>query len=273
MTTKTTKTTGTVTSQDGTRIAFDRVGEGPPLVLVDGAMCFRASGPMAPIAELLAKDFTVYTYDRRGRGGSGDTPPYAVEREIEDIEALLQEAGGPAHVFGISSGAALALEAADRGLAVRRLALYEPPFVVDGSREPVSAELVRDLHRAVAEERRGEAIRMFMKVVQVPAFAIFLMRFMPAWPKLKSVAHTLPYDFAVLGDVQGGKPLPPDRWTSVTAPVLVLDGGKSPAWLRGGTKALADLLPTARYGTLPGQTHMVKAKVLAPALAEFFGEG
>ncbi|PRX50154.1 pimeloyl-ACP methyl ester carboxylesterase [Prauserella shujinwangii] len=260
-----------VTSADGTRIAFERTGNGQPVILVDGAMCYRDSGPMRPLAEQLAKDFTVYLYDRRGRGESGDTAPYSPRREIEDIEALVKDAGGSAHLFGISSGAVLALEAANAGLPVRGLALYEPPLIVDDTRDPVPPEWVTELRREVAEGRRGDAVRRFMRVVQVPAVAIFLMRFLPAWRKITGVAHTLPYDFEVIGDLQSGRPLPADRWTSLTATTLVLDGGKSPTWIRNGTRALADVLPTARYDTLPGQTHMVKPTALAPALAEFFG--
>ncbi|MEX0762026.1 MAG: alpha/beta hydrolase [Dehalococcoidia bacterium] len=260
-----------VISKDGTALAFDRVGEGPPLILVDGALCYRASGPNGPLAALLAEHFTVFTYDRRGRGDSGDTAPYAIEREADDIAALIDEAGGSSYVYGISSGAALALEAANCGLAIKKLALYEAPFIVDDSRPPVPEDYVAQLNRLIASERRGDAVRLFMsKAVRLPGIIVFMMRFMPAWKKLKGVAHTLPYDAAVMGDGVGGRPLQAGRWDSVTVPTLVIGGGKSPAWMRNGVKALADALPKAQHRTLEGQTHLVKPKALAPVLVEFF---
>jgi pimeloyl-ACP methyl ester carboxylesterase len=260
-----------VVSKDGTAIAFDRSGNGPALILVDGALCYRASGPMAPLKALLAQHFTVIMYDRRGRGASGDTAPYAVEREVEDIEALIKAAGGSAFVCGISSGAALALEAANRGAAVRKLALYEAPFIVDDSRPPVAADFVQQLEKLLAADRRGDAVRLFMKAVGVPAVFVALMRFMPAWSRLTGVAHTLPYDMTIVLENQRGRPLPLTRWTGATAPTLVVAGGKSPAWMRNAMQALARVLPNAQHHTLEGQTHMVSAKALAPVLAEFFG--
>lgn len=262
---------GTVQSQDGTTIAFDTQGTGPPLILVDGGFGHRAFGPNGALAPLLARHFTVVTYDRRGRGESGDTPPYAVQREVEDIDALVTEAGGSAFVYGISSGGALALEAASRLSAITRLALYELPFVVDDSRRPIPADFVAHLTDLTASGRRGTAVTYFMRAgVGVPALVVALMRVMPAWSKLKALAHTIPYDAAILGDTGAGKPLPAQRWASVTAPTLVVDGGKSPAWTRHAMRALADTLPNATYRTLPGQTHLVKPAALAPVLVEFF---
>jgi pimeloyl-ACP methyl ester carboxylesterase len=167
-----------VQSSDGTSIAFDRSGEGPPIIFVDGALCYRASGPMRPLAALLAPHFTVFTYDRRGRGDSGDTAPYAVEREVEDIKALITAAGGSAFVYGVSSGAALALEAANRVLAIKKLALYEAPFIVDDSRPALPEDFLARLHERLASGRRGDAVRQFMKAVGVPAIFVALMRFM-----------------------------------------------------------------------------------------------
>jgi pimeloyl-ACP methyl ester carboxylesterase len=260
----------TVRSKDGTTIAFDRKGSGPPVILVDGALCYREMGPMKALADVLSEHYTVFTYDRRGRGESGDTPPYAVEREVEDVAALIAEAGGSAYVCGISSGGALALDAAASGLAIDKLALYETPFVVDDSRPPMASDYRGKLDAALAADRRADAVRLFMRRVGVPRPVVALMRFMPAWAKLKATAHTLAYDDEVLGDTGSGKPLPADRWASVSAPTLALDGGKSPEWMRTAMEAVANLLPDARHGTLPGQTHMVKAKVLGPALHEFF---
>src|SRR5258708_1370397 len=239
-----------VYSKDGTPIAFDRSGNGPPIILVDGALCYRASGPMGPLAKLLATQFTVFTYDRRGRGDSSNTAPYAAEREVEDIDALIEKAGGSAFVYGTSSGAALALEAANCGLAVKRLALYEAPFIVDASHPPIPEDFLARLNALIASDRRGDAVKLFMKLVGVPTVFIALMPGMPAWPKLTAVAHTLPYDITIVKDNQRGKPLSARRWASVTVPTLVMDGGKSPAWMRNGMRALGDVLPNARRQTL-----------------------
>ena len=260
----------TVQSRDGTTIAFDRFGDGPPVILVDGALCYRESGGSRKLAASLAPHFTVYAYDRRGRGESGDTAPYAVEREVEDVEALIEDAGGSADLYGISSGAVLALEAANRGVGVENLVLYEPPLIVDDSRPPLPPDYAANLDEVLAADRRDDAVRLFLREVGVPGIALALMRFIPAWSKLKSVAHTLPYDFAILDGLQAGNPLPDSRWDAVTVPALVLVGGKSPAWLHHGTQALADVLADARHRVLEGQTHMVKADALAPALEEFF---
>jgi pimeloyl-ACP methyl ester carboxylesterase len=258
-----------VLSKDGTAIAFDRLGHGLPVILVDGALCYRGMGPSGPLAELLAQHFTVFTYDRRGRGDSGDTAPYAVEREVEDIAAILSEAGGTAFVWGTSSGAVLALEATNRLSGIKKLALYEAPFIVDDSRSTTQHGWAR-IGEAVAADRRSDAVKLFLKTVGVPDFFIALMRLMPVWSKLKAVAHTLPYDGAIVQDNQRGEPLPAGRWASVTVPSLVMDGGKSPAWMRNANHALASVLPNAQYRTLEGQTHMLKAKAHAPVLVEFF---
>ena len=261
---------GKVFSKDGTAIAFDRIGNGPPVILIDGALCYRGMGQSGQLAELLAQHFTVFTYDRRGRGGSGDTAPYAVEREVEDIAALLSEAGGAAFVWGMSSGAVLALEAANRLSGIKKLALYEAPFIVDDTRPTTEDDWDR-ISAAVAADRRSDAVKLFLKSVGVPGFVRALMPLMiPMWSKLKAVAHTLPYDGAIVRDNQRGKPLPASRWASVTIPALVMDGGNSPAWMRHANRSLASVLPNAQYRTLKGQTHMLKPKAHAPILVEFF---
>lgn len=262
-----------ILSKDGTAIAVDRIGQGPALVFVDGAMCYRASGPSQSMAAALAGHFTVFTYDRRGRGDSSDAGPYDVQREVDDLAAVITEAGGEAVVLGVSSGAALALEAASRGVPITRLALYEAPFIVDATRPPLPDDFVAGINAALASGRRGDAVKMFMKVVGVPGIFIMLMRLMPAWSKVTAVAHTLPYDFAIVGPFQKGQPLPTMRWNAATMPTLVMDGGKSPAWMRNATRALARVLPNATYRTLAGQTHMVKPKALTPPLVEFFRTG
>jgi pimeloyl-ACP methyl ester carboxylesterase len=258
-------------SADGTPIAYGRTGDGPPLILVDGALCHRASGPNGPLAAELADRFCVVTYDRRGRGASGDNSPYAVEREIDDLDALIAEVGGAASVYGISSGAALALEAANRGSAIGRLALYEAPFVVDDSRAPIPDDYADELSRLVAEDRRADAVRYFMRRgVGLPAPMVALMRFMPAWSTLKSLAHTLPYDTALTVELQHGRPLPADRWSTLTVPTTAISGGKSPAWMQTAMRELAAAVPGAEHRTLEGQTHIVDPRALAPVLAETF---
>jgi pimeloyl-ACP methyl ester carboxylesterase len=261
---------GKVFSKDGTAIAFDRIGNGPPVILIDGALCYRGMGQSGQLAELLAQHFTVFTYDRRGRGASGDTATYAVEREVEDIAALLGEADGTAFVWGTSSGAVLALEAANRLSGIKKLALYEAPFIVDNTR-PTTEDGWDRISGAVAADRQSDAVKLFLKLVGVPAFVRALMPLMiPVWSKLKAVAHTLPYDGAIVRDNQRGKPLPASRWASVTIPALVMDGGNSPVWMRNANQALASVLPNAQYRTLKGQTHMLKPKAHAPMLVEFF---
>jgi pimeloyl-ACP methyl ester carboxylesterase len=261
----------TTHSKDGTAIAYTRIGQGPALILVDGALCYRASGPNTPLAQQLAEQFTVYTYDRRGRGESGDTAPYAVEREVEDIAALIAEAGGTAHLYGISSGAALALEAANRGLAVRKLALYEAPFIVDASRKPVPNDYLPRLEALLDTGDRAAAVKHFMKnAVGLPGLMVAMMGLMPGWSKLKAVAHTLPCDARILGDTVSGKPLMAQRWQGVEAPTLVISGSKSQQWIQAAMKQLAHVLPGAEHRTLEGQAHIVKPRALAPVLADFF---
>lgn len=219
---------GTVISKDGTAIAFDQSGQGPVVVLVGGALGDRSASE--PLAALLAPHFTVLNYDRRGRGESSDTLPYAVEREIEDLDALMKEGGGSAFVLGGSSGAVLALEAAAHGLAITKLALYEPPFIVDESRPPLPEDYVTQLNEMVASGRRGYAVAFFMtRAVGMPAEAIVPMRQTPFWPTLEAAAHTLVYDGTITGDMMSGHPLPKGKWDSVTVPTLVMDGGAQEA--------------------------------------------
>jgi pimeloyl-ACP methyl ester carboxylesterase len=263
----------TVTSLDGTRIAYDRLGDGPPVVFVDGAFQHRAiDAGTTRLAELLAASgFTVLHHDRRGRGDSTHTQPYAVEREIDDINALIEAAGGSAAVFGMSSGANLSLEAAQHGSAISKLALYEPPLIVDDTRAPVPTEYLDRLRSAVAAEHLDDAVEIFLTVgVGVSPDTVAGMRSAPVWPGLVSAARTLPYDAEIVDGTLRGEPLPADRWTSVTMPTLVIDGGDSPAWTRNAVVALVEVLPNARRVTLEGQTHQYDPEVLAPALAGFF---
>ncbi|MBW5447142.1 alpha/beta fold hydrolase [Cohnella sp. CFH 77786] len=262
-----------VISKDGTPIVFDKKGNGPIVILVDGAGGNRAFGPNVTLAPLLAEKHTVITYDRRGRGESGDTRPYDLSREIDDIEALIQHTGESAFVYGISSGGALALEAASRLPAIRKLAIYEVPFIVDNSRAPLPPDYLAKLAELVDSGQRGAALKHFMKTgVGLPAILVAMMPLMPGWSKMKSIAHTLIQDTTFMVDLQKGNPLPADRWSSVTMPALILDGGKSPLWVRNAAKSLANILPNAAYQTLEGQTHIVKPAALAPVLMNFFKE-
>jgi pimeloyl-ACP methyl ester carboxylesterase len=273
-----------VISKDGTTIAFDKTGQGPAVILVAGALGVR-SHPMAwEMVSSLGPHFTVINYDRRGRGDSGDTPPYAVEREIEDIDALINEAGGSANVYGLSSGAVLALEAANKlHTRVKKLALYEPPFIVDDSRPPVPADYVAQLNGAIAAGRPSDAVEIFMtKAIRIPAEFVAQMRHGPVsagseermtppdWAAMEKVAHTLAYDGTIMGDTMSGKPLPTRRWASVTMPTLVITGGESEAFFHNGAQALVNALPDAQYRILAGQNHAVAPKVLAPVLVDFF---
>ena len=255
-----------VISKDGTAIAFETIGKGLPIILVDGAMCSRAFGPMPTLASLLAEHFTVYTYDRRGRNESGDTQPYAVEREVEDIEALIDNAGGSAFVFGTSSGAALALEAAIKlDGKIKKFAMYEPPYNSDNVARQAWKEYRKQLAELVSADRRGDAAELFMASVGTPADQIAGMRLTPIWSAFEAVAPTLAYDAAVLGDRSG----PTERAASVTVPALVMNGSAIPFML-DTAKALAKAIPHSQHRTLEGQTHEVAAEALAPALIEFF---
>ncbi len=254
------------TSKDRTAIGLSRQGEGPALVLVDGAMCFRAFGPMAALAKTLAPHFTVYTYDRRGRGESGDTQPYAVSREIEDLGAIIAFAGGSAYVYGISSGAVLALNAAASSQGIKRLALYDPPLMAGTIGPGPEVEYGRRLKELLAANRRADAVELFLTTVGTPAAAIAGMRKAPFWPMMESIAPTLAYDNAVLANDAP----PSEQARRVKAPVLVMAGGASPEGLRRAAKATAEAIPQARLRILEGQSHDVSPDALAPVLREFF---
>lgn len=259
----------TVTSADGTTIAFDRAGQGPPVILVAGATAKRADPGNSDLAERLARRFTTYNYDRRGRGDSTDTQPYTVEREVEDIAALAAEAGGTAYIYGISSGAVLALEAARRLPTLTKLAMYEPPFIVDDSRPPRARDYVEQLDTMVAEGRRGDAAVYFMtEAAGIPAEFAAGMREQPFFPAVEALAHTIAYDGRVMGDTMDGGPLPAE-WAGFAGSALVVDGGNTP-WINAGAVALAGLLPNARHVTLGGQDHNVDPDVIAPVLIDYF---
>ncbi len=259
----------TVTSKDGTTIAFDQVGEGPALIIVGGATVTRQAETSAAAA--LGQHFTVFAYDRRGRGDSGDTLPYAVEREVEDIEALIAEAGGSAFVFGHSSGAVLALEAARLlPTKIKKLAIYEPPFIIDDSRPAGVQDYVKRLNEFVSSGRRGDAVALFMTQVGVPPEGIAQARTSPMWPGLEAIAHTLAYDGTIMGDTMSGDPATINKWAVVRAPTLVMDGELSPPFMHHSAEAIAELLPNGQHRRYAGQDHGVADDVLTPALVQFF---
>jgi pimeloyl-ACP methyl ester carboxylesterase len=255
----------TVCSTDGTAIAFDRTGSGPALVLVVGAFCDRQT--TRSLTKLLASDFTVYEYDRRGRGASGDTPPYAVEREVEDLATVADAAGGAPFVFGHSSGAVLALEAAGRGVPMTRLVAYEPPYIVDASRTRPGTDLADRLAALASAGRRSDAAKLFLtEAVGVPPDVVAMMEGSPDWPAMTAIAHTLSYDVAVCANNE----MPAARLADIRVPTLVLGGGNSPEWFHNAVCTVAEAIPGARYRFLEGQDHGAADDVLAPVLLEFF---
>jgi pimeloyl-ACP methyl ester carboxylesterase len=246
----------TVISRDGTCIAYEQSGSGPALIIVSAALADHTGA--AKLATRLAEHFMVINYDRRGRGESTDMQPYAVAREVEDIAALIAATGGLAYVFGSSSGAALALEAASAlGDGIRGLFLYEPPFIVDSERPPMPSDLAEQTAQLVKNNNRNQAVKLFFtEGMGIPAFGVTLMRWlmrwlMPGWSKMAAIAHTIPYDLASLKGTQDGKPLPADRWT-LKIPTQVMLGSRSEVFFHNGAHALAKLLPSVQYKVLEG---------------------
>ena len=254
----------TVTSRDGTTLAYDRLGDGPPVVLVSGGSTDRSAN--AGLAAELAGAHSVYNYDRRGRGDSGDTPPYAIEREVEDIAAVIEAAGGSAHLYGTSSGAGLAMHAAAAGLPVVKLALWEPPYNVNG-RPDLPADTASVSRALVEAGRRGDAAEYFMaKVVGMPPEFVAQARQAPWWAQQEAIAHTLAYDATIMGDYT----LPVDTAKAITVPTLLIVGGASFGFMGETADALAELIPNAQRATVEGQAHNVDPAALAPVLERFF---
>ncbi|MEO8554253.1 MAG: alpha/beta hydrolase [Kofleriaceae bacterium] len=257
----------TTRSADGTTIAYETLGTGAPVILIGGAFCDRrAKASGTPLAELLAPHATAVAYDRRGRGDSTDTPPYAIDRELDDLAALIAAVGGSAALYGISSGALLAIAAAAQGLAVTRVAVYDAPIVLDSTRRPPE-HLATELAELVTSGRRGDAAELFLtRVVGVPAPAIAGMRHAPMWRGLEALAHTLAYDVVLAARA----PALLDRAAGLRTPLLVLAGAAGPAFMHDGAQALVATVPGSRFQALAGQTHDVDPRVLAPVLAGFF---
>jgi len=258
-----------VTSRDGTVIAYDKIGSGPSIILVGGAFQYRSFDPnTAKLAELLSSKFTVYTYDRRGRGESTDTLPYAVEREIEDLDSLITEAGGSAYAFGMSSGGALTLAAAAHSSNINKLAVYEPPF-----RDPDAPQLPDNFSDHLtdllgADDQDGAVTHFLTQGVGVPEEMVAGMRQSPMWPGFTAVAPTLAYDNAIMGDSR----IPVDTLSSISLPVLVIDGGNSADWVGKAIETTTKVLPNGQRQTLKGQDHNVDPVALAPVLLTFFSQ-
>ena len=251
-------------SKDGTVIAYEQTGSGPALILVSAALTDRSGNRR--LARYLSDRFTVINYDRRGRGSSGNTSPYTVEKEIEDVAALVEASGGSAFLFGSSSGSALALDAAAHlGPKVKKVYVFEPPFIVDSSRPPIDRTLSSAIDQQIAAGNRGEAVRLFFtKGMGIPSFGVTMMRFlMPGWRKMCAMAHTIPYDLSILEGTQMGQPLPAERWKNVGLPVKVAVGSRSEPFFHSGAKGLVEILPSARYESLTGLNH--GALLMAPA--------
>lgn len=262
------------TSRDGTVIAYEQTGTGPPIILVSAALADRSGTKR--LASQLSEHFTVINYDRRGRGKSGDTQPYAAEREVEDIEALIDASGGSAYLFGSSSGSVLALDAASAlGPKVKKLFMYEPPFIVDDSRPPMPEDLTKQVAKLVSDGRRNDAVKLFFtRGMGIPPFGVTLMRYlMPGWSKMADMAHTVPHDLAILAGTQTGKPLPPQRWAGTSAPTLIEVGSRSEPFFHNSAKALAEILPHAEYRSLEGGNHgsvLMAPKAIATSVEQFF---
>ena len=255
-----------VTSNDGTAIAFDKAGSGPALIIVGGALSGRTMNGDTTLVARLKDHFTVITYDRRGRGESGDVQPYTVDREIDDIAALIDQAGGKAHLFGVSSGAALALQAAaklgpDR---VSRLALYEPPY---GQPQREFTRIKDSVNVLVKTGQPGDAAAFFLTAIGTPPETVQGMKSSPAWEGIKKIDFTLAYDYEVLGDGR----IPEDVVRAVSIPTLVMDGEKTMDFMHATAARLATLAPNGTRATLKGQTHQVKGDVVGPVLIDFFG--
>ncbi len=262
-----------VISRDGTKIAYETKGSGKAVILVDGAICYRKFGPMEHLSDLLAPYFKVYIYDRRGRGESTNSKPYTILREVEDLEALIQAAGGSAYLYGISSGACLALETAisltDK---VSKLALYEAPYSSAINSIPEWKEYRCKLSELISMHQNGNAVAHFMQFVGTPADQVNGMRQAPVWPMFEAVAPTLIYDALVIGEERTA---PLERATNVRVPTLVMDGGANPEsrpFMHPTAISLAKAIPNAQQRTIEGQTHDVNTEVLAPVLVEFFSQ-
>ena len=260
---------GEVISKDGTRIAFDKSGKGAAIIIVNGALGFREFYGDKPLVAALSNDFTIYTYDRRGRGESTDTKPYAAEKEIEDVEALIDDAGGSSFLYGVSSGAALALHVAARvdSAKVPKLALYEPPYGSNNEKDKADfASQKNRINELLRDGQSGDAAAFFVTSLGTPPETVEELRKSPDWPFMQRVEHTLAYDYNVLGDGA----IPVEIAKTLKMPVLIMNGGKSFDFMRDTAESLSKVIPNAQWKVLKDQTHQVSPEVLAPVLRAFF---
>jgi pimeloyl-ACP methyl ester carboxylesterase len=253
-----------VTSKDGTTIAFDRLGEGPVLIMMGGALNNRML--TSELASLLAADFTVFNYDRRGRSDSTDTPPYSIDKEVDDLDAVVDAAGGSAMLFANCTGGMLALEAVAKGSAITKLVLYEPPYIVDDRQARLDGDFRTMITELLESGRRGDAVKHFLeRGVGLRPDVVERVQSMPLWPMLEGLATSLPYDIAVAGD----NSLPTERLPLVTVPTLVMDGTKSPDWQRDSVQALVDTLPDATRTSMEDMNHTFAPEGIAPVIRDF----
>jgi len=257
----------TIISKDGTKIAYNKNGTGPTVILVDGAFCSKDFGPTPKLVPVLANYFTVISYDRRARGDSGDTQPYSVQREIEDIEALINVAGGTAHLFGVSSGAVLALKVAAGGLPIGKLVVFEPPYNTDGRRRKPLPDAELQLKQMIAKGRKKDAVNFYLrKVIGLPSIVTFILRLTPNWSKMIGNANSLPYDAAVMGNFI----LPNEMLASIKIPAMVIASAKSPESLKNPAQLVAQTIPNSQQRILKGQVHNVPPQHLVPVLVDFY---
>ena len=258
-----------IISKDSTEIAYDKQGQGPTVLLIDGALGYRSFGPMPELAKYLSTHFTIVTYDRRGRGDSGDTKPYAVEREIEDIDAIIDKVGGSSYLYGISSGGCLALETAIKlGEKIKKLAIYEAPYNIDENDKEVWRKYTVELNNLLIANHRGDAVALFMAFVGTPPTQIEGMRKMPMWSMFEAIAPTLLYDAYVMGFADRSVPI--ERLSRITAPTLIMHGGAGVPFMKEAALTISKAIPNVEFHTLEGQTHAVASEVVAPVLIEFF---
>lgn len=262
-----------IISNDGTSISFQQTGKGPLVILVASALSDRSD--TVKLAKLLSQHFTVINYDRRGRGKSNDTKPYTIQKEVEDIDGLISCTAESAFLFGSSSGAVLALDAANAlPEKIKKIALYEPPFIINDKRPPMADDLSVQIEKLLSEDRKNDAVKLFMsQTMNIPAIGLWIMQLIPGWKKMKDMAHTIPYDLALLNGTQSGKPLPESRWNAIQAPALIMTGGKSEEFFHTGATALATMLINGQHNILKGQHHgsvVMSPKLIATRVIDFF---
>lgn len=255
----------TTKSKDGTTLAYDIYGNGPALIYITGASCFRSFGPIVQDAKVFSNEFTVYNYDRRGRGDSGNTLPYSVEKEVEDIEAMIDAAGGKAYLYGHSSGAVLALEAALKLKSkINKVVIYDPSYVHSEAEKISYGKLSKEVIKLIKEGKNAKAMKHFLVGIGMPKIFVFLLPLFPGWRKMVALAPTLEYDINLTKD------LPPlERVSEIKVPVRIVVGEKSPEGVQEVGELLEKVIPGATIVKILGQDHMVNAKVLLPVLSNF----